>query len=278
MEPIRKAVWYIESHFADAVTLNDVAAVAGLSRFHLSRSFAQTTGHTVTAYLRARRLSEAAKLLSEGEETILNTALAFGYTSHEAFTRAFRDQFGITPDAVRKKRDCSNLSLLEPFMMPDAEPTMQLKPVIAEEGPILLAGLREFRRFDERAGIPAQWQRFTPHIGAVPGEISGAAFGACFQPASGEEGFDYLTSVKVRSLDDLPEGLSGARLGPHRYAKFSHGGHISSIGETCAAIFGDWLPASGEKGGGPLFMLEYYGPGFSRQTGLGEIQVWLPLG
>ncbi|MCK5746034.1 MAG: AraC family transcriptional regulator [Oricola sp.] len=278
MEPVRKAVWYIESHFAEPITLDDAAAVAGLSRFHLSRSFAHVTGRSVTAYLRARRLSEAAKALCDGGAGILDVALAYGYGSHEAFTRAFRDQFGVTPQAVRRKGDCSDLDLVEPFVMSDSKSSPLSPPAVAGEKPILLAGLREFRRFDERAGIPAQWQRFTPFIGSVPGESPGAAFGACFQPASGEEGFDYLTAVRTNSLDNLPEGLSGARLDARRYAKFPHEGHVSTIGATCAAIFNDWLPASGEKSSGQLFLLEYYGAGFDAMTGRGDIEVWLPLG
>lgn len=278
MEPVRKAVWYIESHFAEPVTLDDVAAVAGLSRFHLSRSFAHVAGRPVTAYVRARRLSEAAKALCDREAGILDVALAYGYGSHEAFTRAFRDQFGVTPQAVRRKGDCSDLDLVEPFVMSDRTSVPLPPPVVAEEQPLLLAGLREFRRFDERAGIPAQWQRFTPHIGSIPGEVPGPAFGACFQPASGEEGFDYLTAVRASSLDGLPEGLSGARVGARRYAKFPHKDHVLTIGATCAAIFSDWLPKSGEKSEGPLFLLEYYGADFDAMTGRGGIEVWLPLG
>jgi len=44
MHPIRKTLWYIEGHFAGPVGLDDLAAVSALSRFHLSRTFAQVTG------------------------------------------------------------------------------------------------------------------------------------------------------------------------------------------------------------------------------------------
>ncbi|GJL91337.1 AraC family transcriptional regulator [Hyphococcus sp.] len=278
MEPVRKTVWYIESHFAEPVSLDDVASVAGLSRFHLSRTFAQFTGRSVTAYLRARRPTEAAKMLAESNSAIVDVALACGYGSHEAFTRAFRDQFGVTPESVRKTRSLETLALMEPFIMPDIKPYPLARPAIKKAGPFLLAGLREFRTFDERAGIPGQWQRFGPHIGATPGEISGTAYGACFQPANGEEGFDYVTGVGMTSLDDIPERLSGARIEKHRFAVFPHNDHVSTIGATCNAAFNDWIPASGEKlHEGPLFLLEVYGPNFNPATGRGGIDVWLPL-
>ena len=278
MEPIRRAVWYIESHFAEPIGLSDVAGASGLSRFHLSRTFAQFTGKSVTAYLRGRRLSEAAKTLaSEGGE-ILPVALAAGYGSHEAFTRAFRDQFGMTPETVRARCTVDDLQLVEPFQMSDVKTARLADPVLREEGPFLLAGIREFRTFEERAGIPGQWQRFSPHIGQTPGQIGRGAYGACFVPSSGEEGFDYMPAVAVRSLDDLPEGLSGARLPRRRYAIFRHDDHVSTIGATCAAIYNDWQPKTDLKvGEGPLMLLEHYDETFNPVTGRGGIEVWIPL-
>jgi AraC-like DNA-binding protein len=101
MNPAQKALWFIESHLANALTLDEIAGVAGISRFHLVRAFAVATGFSVMRYVRARRLSEAARALAGGAPDILNLALDADYGSHEAFTRAFRDHFGVTPEAVR---------------------------------------------------------------------------------------------------------------------------------------------------------------------------------
>ena len=64
-------------------------------------------------YMRGRRLSEAARVLANGGADILTVALDFGYGSHEAFTRAFRDQFGVTPESVRAQRHLDNVNLVE---------------------------------------------------------------------------------------------------------------------------------------------------------------------
>jgi len=101
MNPAQKALWYIESHLGKALTLDEIAAVAGISRFHMVRAFAAATGCSVMRYVRARRLTEAARALAAGAPDILSLALDADYGSHEAFTRAFRDHFGITPEAVR---------------------------------------------------------------------------------------------------------------------------------------------------------------------------------
>jgi AraC family transcriptional regulator len=101
MRPIERTVWYVESHLNTAMSLDDIAKIAGLSKFALTRAFFATTGHTVLAYARARRLSEAARSLRRGTPSILDLALSVGYGSHEAFSRAFRGHFGFTPDEVR---------------------------------------------------------------------------------------------------------------------------------------------------------------------------------
>src|SRR6202049_4187955 len=117
MNPAQKALWFIESHLADALTLDEIAGVAGVSRFHMVRAFAAATGFSVMRYVRARRLSEAARALAHGAPNILELALDADYGSHEAFTRAFRDHFGMTPEAVRSSTCLDNLRLQEPILM-----------------------------------------------------------------------------------------------------------------------------------------------------------------
>src|ERR1700742_1751890 len=101
MNPAQKALWFIESHLAEPLTLDEIAEVAGISRFHLVRAFAAVTGLPVMRYVRARRLTEAARALAGGAPDILTVALEAGYGSHEGFTRAVRDHFGGAPERGR---------------------------------------------------------------------------------------------------------------------------------------------------------------------------------
>jgi len=110
MNPVAKAL-FIESHFATDLTLGEIADVAGVSRFHMVQAFNAVTGHSVMRYVRARRLTEAARALARGALDILTVALDAGYGSHEAFTRAFRDQFSSIPDKVRAGAIVDNLTL-----------------------------------------------------------------------------------------------------------------------------------------------------------------------
>jgi len=65
-------------------------------------------------YVRARRLTEAARALVSGAPGILAAALDARYGSHEAFTRAFGEQFDLTPEAIRKQGHLAGRELRSP--------------------------------------------------------------------------------------------------------------------------------------------------------------------
>lgn len=127
MSAIGRAIWFIESHFAEDISLEEITETAGLSRYHLSRSFGLTTGRSISAYIRGRRLSGAALALANGTSSILEVALDAGYGSHEAFTRAFREQLSVTPESVRKQGHVRNVELMEPIRMDDAR-NLKIEP------------------------------------------------------------------------------------------------------------------------------------------------------
>lgn len=179
MKPIGKALWFIETHFAQDISLEAIANVAGVSRYHLVRAFGRSTGLSVMRYVRSRRLSEAARSLASGAPDILAVALDAGYNSHEAFTRAFHDRFGITPVALRARRRLDCVGLVDAIKL-DERPIDNLAPPRFENYRALrVVGLRERFDHERSAGIPALWQRFHPYYTSIPGQIGAIAYGAC---------------------------------------------------------------------------------------------------
>jgi AraC family transcriptional regulator len=275
MNLVAKALWYIETHFAEEISLDDIAAMADVSRFHMSRAFGLATGRSVMRYVRGRRLTEAARALSLGAPNILSLALDAGYGSHEAFTRAFRDQFGLTPEAVRQRGDLDNLELVEPIKMSESGTVVLEEPRRETGAALLIAGLRVRYSNETIAGIPMQWQRFAPFIGSISGQIGGAAYGVCCEfDESGQ--FDYVCGVAVSSLAGLPPELSGVRIPARSYLVFRHRGHVSGIHATWQAIMNRWLPDSGLRmANAPNF--ERYADDFNPNTGLGAVEIWVPI-
>jgi AraC family transcriptional regulator len=275
MNPAQKALWFIESHLADALTLDEIAGVAGISRFHLVRAFAVATGFSVMRYVRARRLSEAARALAGGAPDILNLALDADYGSHEAFTRAFRDHFGVTPEAVRSSACLDHLKLVEPILM-DSTVTDQLQPPrFTTARPLLIAGVSDRFSHENGAGIPGLWQRFHQSVADIPGRIGQVAYGVC---CNGDDAgnFDYIAGVEVSDYSDLPREFARVRVPEQKYAVFAHRDHVSSIRRTVNTIWNHWLPASGLKmADAPNF--ERYDENFDPLTGNGGFEIWVPV-
>ena len=275
MNPAQKALWYIESHLAAPLTLDDVAGVAGVSRFHLVRAFAAATGFSVMRYARARRLSKAAQALAAGAPDILTLALDADYSSHEAFTRAFRDHFGVTPEAVRAATCLDRLKLQEPIVM-DSTLLDNLKAPRFETGKALLvAGIGERYTCEGSAAIPGQWQRFHQRVDDIPDRIGKVAYGVC---CNGDDAgnFDYVAGVEVADFSDLPREFARVRIPEQKYAVFTHAEHISTIRRTVNTIWNHWLPASGMKAAdAPSF--ERYDEKFDPATGDGGLEIWIPV-
>lgn len=275
MNPIDHALWFIESHYASELTLEQVAAQVDVSPHYLTRAFGAVTGRSLMRYVRERRLSEAAKKLSAGASDILTIALESGYGSHEAFTRAFRDQFGITPEGVRAQARLDNVQLVEPLLMNHDNPASIEPPRFETRGPLLIVGLGERYGCESSAAIPSQWQRFLPRFGHIPGQLENVAYGVICNTDS-EGNFDYICGIEVRDFSSAPADFSRVRIPSQRYAVFKHREHISSIRNTMSTIFTQWLPTSGhEIADAPNF--ERYGPEFDSSTGHGGLEVWMPI-
>ncbi len=275
MNPAQKALWYIESHLAEPLTLDDVAGVAGVSRFHLVRSFAAATGLSVMRYVRARRLSQAARALAAGAPDILSLALDADYSSHEAFTRAFRDHFGTTPEAVRAATCLDRLKLQEPIVMNSTALDHLKAPRFETSKPLLIAGISERCTHENGgAGIPNQWQKFHQTVDNIPNRVGRVAYGVCCN--GDDSGFDYIAGVEVADFSDLPRQFARVRIPEAKYAVFTHAEHISTIRRTINTIWNHWLPISGLKAAdAPSF--ERYDEKFDPATGNGGLEIWVPV-
>jgi len=99
---IRKALDYIDDHFAEDLTLTMVARVNGISRCHLSRLFKAATGATFRSYLIRVRLQAAKKMLRSRSRNITEACFSAGFNDVAYFSRLFRKSEGMTPSAYKK--------------------------------------------------------------------------------------------------------------------------------------------------------------------------------
>lgn len=279
MSAVAKTLWMIESRFGMPLSLEELAVHAGVSRYHLSRIFPEQTGYSIKHYLRGRRLTEAAKALAGGAPDILGVALDAGYGSHEAFTRAFRDLMGLTPEDLRRRRSLAELPLLQPMRLdPKTEVTLSA-PAIETRPALRLAGIMGRDVLPLGPSIPAQWQRFSHYVGNVQGAIDDCStYGTCGRYFPDDGTTEYICAMEVGEGAELPPEFTEVVVPAQRYARLTHRGHITTIFSTLDAIFREWLPGSGyRKKQAPYSYIEHYGDAFNPRTGLGSLDIWIAL-
>jgi AraC family transcriptional regulator len=94
---------YIEANLEGDLTLDNMASIACLSRYHFARAFKQAVGQSPHRYVSAKRLERAKTLLVCGDRSLIDIALALSFSCQANFTRAFRQQTGQTPGQFRRK-------------------------------------------------------------------------------------------------------------------------------------------------------------------------------
>ena len=272
MSVLDKLIWQIEFNLHESLTLTRLSEHCAVSPHHMCRLFQKATGLSVMSYVRARRLSEAARSLAEQDKDVLTAALEAGYASHEAFTRAFARYFGVLPSSVRKARSLSSLSLMEPIAMKKDLIVDVPKPELRERGAFRVVGLSVKCSFEDTSAIPALWQSVNVREPEVVGAIPGTAYGVCCDFDEGGH-FRYLAGVEATEKTD---GMDFVDIPANRYAVFVHNGHISDFSKTVYTIWNKSLPDAGlEPVKAPDF--ELYDHRFDPETGRGIVEVWIPV-
>jgi AraC family transcriptional regulator len=102
---------YIRQHLGEALSREVLAEVAGFSVPHLQRLFRESQGESLARYVRRVRLERAGHKLRFGAVDITEVALAAGYDTHAAFSKAFKQHFGLSPSEFRAL-DCHSATQL----------------------------------------------------------------------------------------------------------------------------------------------------------------------
>lgn len=108
----------------EALTLTALSSQFGYSDFYTSRKFGEISGMTLKDYIRGRRLSFALKEIRDTDFSVLEIAVKYGFSSNEAFTRAFKDSYGTTPSEYRANPKpvvlCTVIKPFDCFLMEEA--------------------------------------------------------------------------------------------------------------------------------------------------------------
>ena len=281
-DPFIGLMAWIEQQLDSPLTLESIADRAGLSPYHFSRLFTARMGRSVMAHVRGRRLVRGARrLCDEPDLKLVELAFDCGFESQEAFTRAFKRVFGVSPGRFR------NGFAVEPIegQYPMNAPTALTTPVVRLPELVTLASFRvagPSRRFEEatKAEIPQLWSAL---IGALPFEgqtSSWATYGVVSSVDQDEGCFEYMAGVGVEPGCEPPPGFAVLQIPAATYAVFRitlNGSALHpQVKQAMASIWGELIPASGlEVVDGPDF--ELYDGRFDPQKAGSVIDFHVPV-
>lgn len=253
LERVQRGVDYIETKLDEDVALSAVAKAAGISQWHFQRLFKALTGETLKTYIRSRRLAASLERLLSTDLRVLDIALLAGFESQEAFARAFKQAFGLTPQEYRAMRDKS-LFLKKPRF--DEQYLQQLTrndalaPEIYEQPPLLLVGLRTlFYSVDSEKNnigelLPQLWGAFVARLPEIPNRVPGVCYGVVRQEKADSDRLEYHAAIAVTNASTLPHGMVSLEVPAGTYARFEHRGPAPRIDHTVSYAYATWLAQS----------------------------------
>jgi AraC family transcriptional regulator len=262
-ENVKKAIQFIEDNLKEDIYVEDIAREAFYSQFHFMGIFLELTGETPGAYLRKRRLTEAASDILTGRD-ILEVAIDYHFNSQEAFTRSFKDFFSITP-GLYKTNGSINMGLPKPELKEKLSLTpkggilpMNKQPKIKELPEFKIIGYPYYGIPDR---VPEMWGKFEKIYSEIyKQELKEKTCALIFNC---HREINYMISIYVDTLDkDIPMQFTGKIVPAATWAMFEVTGE--DIDETMAYAHSEWFPKSGYEYSMPCEMeireenFEYY--------------------
>lgn len=253
---IHRVIDHIHDNPAGDLSLDALAEVAALSRFHFHRVFRAVIGETAAQAVRRIRLNRAAAAIAQSDQPLEKIARMVGYPNPSSFARVFSDAYGMTPRAFRERGE---LRPMKQMSRPEVDPMF---PVEVRMFPSLrLAALPHKGAYFE---INRAFQTLTTTMASRGLFASAGRMIAAFydDPASvpvaalrSHAGFEIINDIHI----DPP--LETVRLPGGRHAVLTYKGPYAGLPVAYDQLYSNWLPASGEEpADGPTFEIYLNSP------------------
>lgn len=239
----------MEEHLFNTVTLNMTARHVHVSPWYFQRLFQMSVGESTALYIRKRRFSIAAMELLESDKRIIDIAIGLGFSSHESFTRSFKQITGFTPEQYRLRMERSfhypKLSFAESELFAGISTSKDHEVRVVSLDAMQISGVRlkgltiskSNSMVSNQKEIEKFWQSIHPMLTNQPEQV-----GAII-PTGGMK-FDYLAGFCTNGecLTLANEGWEFFNIPQQKYAVCSHRGPIEELPQLFKYVIGNWLP------------------------------------
>lgn len=257
-ERLLRVLVHIQQHLDEPLALEDLARLACLAPHHFHHVFTGMLGESLGSHVRRLRLERAACRLKLTDAQVVQVAFEAAYETHEAFSRAFRKAFGLSPVQFRRRNgvtariqmpsgvhyvDRKRLGSFRAAQVEDKTMNVTIKNL----QPMRVAFMRHVGPYNE---VAKTWEQFTMFLGKEGLLGSGPQFIGISHDDPAVTPPDKTRYDACVTVDEKfhPAGEIGAQVIPGGdYAALTHFGPYEKIGESYAKLLGQWLPRSGRR-------------------------------
>jgi AraC family transcriptional regulator len=252
LERLNRAMEHIEQHLDQQIEVAELARIAVTSEYHFRRLFSALAGVPLSEYIRRRRLTAAGAEVLADEVSLLDVAVRYGYSSGEAFARAFRAMHGVGPGEARRTGAALH-----------CQPPMSFRLIVEGSTSMRyrIAQKDEFRVVGRKARVPLVHEGMNPaivaHIRGIdpdalrqlawlsdqdPKGIVGVSDNLAEGRAEGTE-LDYYHGVVTNAA--APEGMDCLTVAAGAWAVFeSSGAFPQTLQYLWRDVFTQWFPCN----------------------------------
>jgi AraC family transcriptional regulator len=265
----------------DELNVHGLSESVGLSRWQVQRTFLAYTGMSLSEHLRNFRLSKAAEKLVQSNEGVLDIAIATGFGSQAAFTRAFKSKFRLAPGQYRKRGLIDDISFQ--LLIPNNKTwskamniKIETKPAMTLVGQMAYFNGHGMENANNFEVLPKLWKQFNAEFNERPNNVR-RCFGYIYESDDATKGqLRYLASYdKQEDTVELTNSIT-ENVPEQQYAIVPHHGLLQNIGETLDAFYGQWLPESDYKMAGNT-NIEVYDGRFNPTDENSYFETWVPV-
>ena len=273
---IKEALEYIDNHLDEAMNLEIIAGRFHFSPYYFHRMFSVIVGKTMAVHIRDRRLMLACKQLTSTNASVLEIGLACGYNSAQAFSRAFRDRYGLPPGEYRKQGFMPVITTVDEMIMKFTNRLrggIDLNPNIIKQDELMIAGVS-----GDGKQTGAVWNAFEKLSTEKPIENKLSDNGYEIRIYDGSI---CTVHVGVAVTDaQVDSSYTVFKLPESKYASFDVYVANGYDSENNAMV--EWLETNGEGYtekllGSQHYCVEYYDERFKGNEAGSIVEIWVPI-
>jgi AraC family transcriptional regulator len=240
---IDRVIAHIRQNLAGDLSLDALADVAALSRFHFHRIFAAMTGETVAEAVRRARLNRAGQLLAATRHPLARVAAEVGYPNVDSFARAYREAFGQPPGLTRRA------GVLPTPLLPNRKGVLPMHDVTIQILPDMrIAAVPHVGPYFQIGETFGKLMQAIGQAGLFP-RLAGPALGIYHDDPSSVPAAELRAHAGMQLSDakPLPAGFDDVTVRGGRHAVLTLKGPYTGIPAAWTWLYGEWFPGSGEE-------------------------------